>query len=332
MATGELHSITMCRACAVVVWCAVVACTPRQECRGDEVLENGACMRSCNTGDDCLVRERCDNGICRAVAGASSSSGGAPGTACATGESCKWGVCSGSLCAGPPGCDAIRRDDPGAQSGVFSIQPAGVMQPFDVYCEMTTNGGGWTLVYKATRTRSLESVQFRQWTVGDGLPALRNEDATPADEKYVLLHLPAFTQVWLRGDAHPQGVTAVVDGADGATFRAGWEAFFGPAGEARDLTGNPVRMVTGTEGACQDVHGVFRRRTFNVYEMHGLSVCLRRPGGGFVHVFMGDGGCGLNQCFADYHLIYPDDTVGDYAMPLFGTQDATNANVRLLVR
>ena len=30
-------------------------------------------------------------------------------------------------------------------SGVYQIQPAGFTDPFDVFCDMATDGGGWTV-------------------------------------------------------------------------------------------------------------------------------------------------------------------------------------------
>ena len=44
-------------------------------------------------------------------------------------------------------CAAIHAQSSGLPSGVYSIQPAGSSQPFQVYCDMESNGGGWTRVF-----------------------------------------------------------------------------------------------------------------------------------------------------------------------------------------
>src|SRR5215470_4050340 len=46
-------------------------------------------------------------------------------------------------------CDAIRRKDPGAASGMYMIDPDGPggSPPVTVACDMTTDGGGWTIVF-----------------------------------------------------------------------------------------------------------------------------------------------------------------------------------------
>ena len=63
-------------------------------------------------------------------------------------------------CDSPDGaCAEVLADDPGALSDVYTIDPDGDggLDPFDVYCDMDTMGGGWTLVMN--RTNDQETIK-----------------------------------------------------------------------------------------------------------------------------------------------------------------------------
>lgn len=74
----------------------------------------------------------------------------ADGAQCASGADCASEHCAEGVCRRPRSCQEIKQADPDAPDGVYTVDPDGGGPAFQVFCDMTTDGGGWMMVLKLT--------------------------------------------------------------------------------------------------------------------------------------------------------------------------------------
>jgi len=166
-----------------------------EECDDANVVNTDACLSTCKAakcGDGVVQAgvEQCDDGnvvnndacsnVCKtpscadAIKNGNESDidcGGAcakcvVGKACGVGSDCSSSYCSANVCAVPPSCKAIKTALPAATSGVYTIDPdgGGPVVAFSAYCDMVTDGGGWTLAMKVDGTKGTFPYDAALWT------------------------------------------------------------------------------------------------------------------------------------------------------------------------
>ncbi|MGB1276765.1 MAG: fibrinogen-like YCDxxxxGGGW domain-containing protein, partial [Nannocystaceae bacterium] len=112
--------------------------------------------------------------------------------ACVDTNDCAEGLCVEGACGLAASCAAILEALPDAGDGVYSLDADGdgPVEPFEAYCDMTRDGGGWTLVLRAAPIDGVFDFWSPHWDTETVLNENNLDPVDPSDGKF-----PAFNHV-----------------------------------------------------------------------------------------------------------------------------------------
>ena len=128
----------------MVVWAGM------EECDDGNASDADMCTGGCKTPtcmdtlqDAAETDVDCGGGVCPKCV---------VGKKCVVGSDCGSGQCTANVCTPPASCKQILAGDPAAKSGKYNVDLDGVgpLPAFDVFCDMSNSGGGWTVFYAAS--------------------------------------------------------------------------------------------------------------------------------------------------------------------------------------
>ena len=198
---------TDCTSSVCVDVCLEPTCADRVRNGLETDVDCGGPCGPCADGRGCVRAGDCASGLCTAgtCAAVTCSDGvrnggetdvdcggprcpGCPvGGACSAAADCDRALCTALRCALPPSCHALRRARPDLPSGPYAISPDGSDATVTTLCEMTLDGGGWTLLFHHDIAGGFFAF--------DG-EALRSHPGDPTAQHYSILE---WTSAFARG-------------------------------------------------------------------------------------------------------------------------------------
>ena len=210
-------------------------CATAADCNGPNVTNiscvgAGLCAGTCSAGfADCDNRFGCESSPATDIQNCGACGNVCPGSA----PTCTAGVCgSPQLYAS---CKQILAAKPGAPSGNYRIDPddAGPLPSINVYCDMTTDGGGYT------EYEVINGVSSFRYTDPNSCTAVGLKLAIPRTKAHALAMIAKFGASRFQivpgvyGIAAGDYTTCAMNSSD-ATCAANWKAIDGGSWFARD--------------------------------------------------------------------------------------------------
>jgi hypothetical protein len=169
--------------------------------------------------------------------------GGGAGSSTTTGPGAGGGGGGGAAPALQPSCRDLLGAEPGTPSGVHTLDadgPGGA-EPFEAYCEMSADGGGWTLVLKIDGAQGTFGYTSALWE-NASLHQPESPDLDTTEAKLASFNVVPFTELRLgmvdgaaRWIVVPHAASSLASLMSGGSFgattagRAAWKSLLASA-------------------------------------------------------------------------------------------------------